>query len=324
MPCRIDVPADRVGSRVASRFAGCVHSVFRQACNIETDDGALVTMLAQGLGNVPHGIRCTLPEPADFRALLSVGQSVVADGAALRIPHAGIAVNLSVATIWRCGLVACVVDPDSDETLCTLLDLRAILQEQTPPSGFAPLLVRDECSRSPLDEAMQKQLRQTLPVLERATLSLDPAIAVRALAQLIGLGPGLTPSGDDFIVGYLAALFARDPRAHSLRPFLTALSAPLAQLAASGNSISRQFIADALEGEFSEPLVDIVSAISLHNGASLRASAIRVIRIGHSSGADSLAGLLFGLRPSLLLRHVPVRPHTVLVSPREHAPAAAR
>jgi len=249
---RIDVRAERIGSRVASRFAGSVHSVFRQACNIETDDGALVTVLAQGLGNLPHGIRCTLPEPADFQALLSVGQAVVAEVGCLRIPQAGIAVDLSGATPWRCGLAARVVDPGSDETLSALLDLRAILQEQAPPSGFAPLLLRDEDPGSPLDKAMQKRLRQTLPGLEVATVSLDPAIAVQALAQLIGLGPGLTPSGDDFIVGYLAALFSRSSRAQVLRPCLAALSDPLARLAASGNLISRQFILDAVEGEFSE------------------------------------------------------------------------
>jgi hypothetical protein len=231
-------------------------------------------------------------------------------------------VDLTGATPWRCGLAACPIDPGSDQTLSALLDLRAILQEQAPPSGFAPLLLRDEKPGSPLDKAMQKRLTQTLPGLEVATVSLDPAIAVQALTQLIGLGPGLTPSGDDFIVGYLAALFSRCSRAPALRPFLAALTDPLARLAASGNLISRQFILDALEGEFSESLAELVSAISAHDEACLRASAVRVLRIGHSSGADSLAGLLFGF---LVLGHMPARaqPHAVPANPRDRAAAAA-
>jgi hypothetical protein len=320
----LDVPVERVGSRVRSRFAGRVHSVFRRACNIETDDGPLVTVLAQGQGNLPHGIRSALPEAADFRALLSVGYAVVADGVCVRIPQAGITMDLSGASVWHCGLAAGIVDLDSDETLSALLLVRAILEKQAPPSGFAPLLLRDEDPDSLLDRAMQKRLRHTLPLLEAATVSLNPANAAQALAELIGLGSGLTPSGDDFIVGYLAALFSRHSRAQVLQPFLAALSDTLARLVASGNLISRQFILDALEGEFSESLAELVSAISARDGARLRASAAQLVRIGHSSGADSLTGLLFGLRPSLVLGHEPEsgRAHAVFANPLEHAAVA--
>lgn len=290
-----------IGSRVSLPFSGRVHSVYRQACNIETRQGTLVTLLSQGLGNLPHAIRCMLPHPVDFQARCSAGQTVVADRACLRIPPAGMALHLSGATTWRCALAACDVGAGSEQTLRSLVDVRGTLREHAPAGGFAPLLLRDGQPSSALDQAMQRLLRQALPVLGRATSSADADIAAQALGQLVGLGPGLTPSGDDFIVGYLAALWSRSLLEPALRSLLAGLAEPIERLAAGTNLISRQFLLDAVAGEFSEALADLVSAMGVNDARRIRAAAARVVRIGHSSGADSLAGLLFGLRPSLLL-----------------------
>jgi hypothetical protein len=90
-----------------------------------------------------------------------------------------------------------------------------------------------------------------------------------------------------------------------LRSFLDGLVAPLTGLAAAANPISRQFLSNALEGEFSESLARLVLAVQADDQPRLRESVARLVRIGHSSGADSLVGVLFGLRPSLVLVEVP-------------------
>lgn len=291
-----------IGSRALCRFTrGNVHSVYRQACNIELDDGALVTLLGREPGNVPHGIRCALPEPDDFRAWLRPAQAVAADGLSLRVPEARIAVDLSAAAHWRCGLDPCAIDPYAEPSVRALRSVRMVLQEQAPQSGFAPLLLQGAKPSSPLDQAMQRRLRQALPALSRAGSNLDSVAAAQALAQLAGLGPGLTPSGDDFIVGYLAALYTRCSAEPALRPFLGGLIAPVTRLAAAANLISRQYMLNALAGEFSEALAQVVLGVAVRDDLRLRESAARLVRVGHSSGADSLVGLLFGLRPSLVL-----------------------
>lgn len=299
------IRAQQIGSRAALRFSGHVHSVYRQACNIETEHGTLVSLLSQGLGNLPHGIHCVLPVPVDFQSWCTAGQTVVADGVDLRIAQAGIAVQLAEAATWRCVLATCVVDPCADQMLCALLEVRSMLQEHAPASGFAPLLLCDGEPGSLLDQALQRRLVRTLPMLGNATRSLDADRAALALGQLAGLGPGLTPSGDDFIVGYLAALWSRCSFEPALRSFLAALGGPLERFAARSNLISRQFLLDAVAGEFSESLADLVSAIAVGHVGRALASAGRVVRIGHSSGADALTGLLFGLRPSLLIASIP-------------------
>jgi Protein of unknown function (DUF2877) len=99
---------------------------------------------------------------------------------------------------------------------------------------------------------------------------------------LIGLGPGLTPSGDDFLLGALAMLDAlQQTNVHAaLAP------AVLAGLART-SPLSGSFLRAATAGDIGENLHVMISAlIGGHADAAIAAAA----RIGHTSGWDALAG----------------------------------
>jgi Protein of unknown function (DUF2877) len=291
------IHATGIGSRVPPAFSGRVHSVYRQACNIETSGGMLVTLLSGALGNLPRGVLCSAVEAMDFRTLCSVSQTVECLGAELRISGPGVMVDLSSAAVWRCELSACLTDLSDDRTVGILFDLRTTLSEpDAPPGGFAPLILGNDESASLLDRAMQRRLERALPVLAAAIDRFDADRAVDALALLVGLGPGLTPSGDDFIVGLLAALWTR----YDCRVLIAKLHEPLARLAATSHPISRQFLLDALDGEFSEPLSDMAVAFSACDREGAAMAVRRAMRIGHTSGSDALTGFLFGLQPALV------------------------
>jgi hypothetical protein len=110
-----------------------------------------------------------------------------------------------------------------------------------------------------------------------------------AVADLIGLGNGLTPSGDDFLVGALALLDALDERgAHAAlaraieavpRGMTSPLSACLLNAAASGH--------------VAEHLCSAVSAVI---SGSLEEAIAAVQKIGHGSGWDMMAGIATALR----------------------------
>jgi hypothetical protein len=279
---------------VPSDFIGRVHSVHRQACNIETEDGTLVALLSGALGNQPRGVRCSVAEAIDFRSLCSASELVECSGAELRMPRAGVTVDLGCAVVWHCALSACSIDRVDARTVNSLFAVRTMLAKQE--GGFAPLVLRDGEPSSELDRAMLRRLERALPVLETAIRGCDADRMIEALAPLVGLGPGLTPSGDDFIVGLLAALWSRRD-CHAL---LMKLREPLTRLAATTHAISRQFLLDALAGEFGEPLSDLAVAISMRDQRRVSAAAQRVLRVGHTSGADALTGFLFGMQPALV------------------------
>ena len=113
----------------------------------------------------------------------------------------------------------------------------------------------------------------------------DLGMAVRGL---IGLGPGLTPSGDDFFVGALALLDAigeRDAHAELARAITEALhlTAPL----------SACFLKAAATGHIGEHLHLAVSSVMTGN---VDAAIEAIENVGHSSGWDMMAGITTTLR----------------------------
>jgi hypothetical protein len=299
-PVRRMIPAHSVGSLVPFQLpGGCVHSVFRNACNIELIDGSLLTLLTLKPGNLPHGIRCTVPVAEGFHAYLRPGQAVVAEQTLLCFPAAELSVDVSSATRWHGTLGDCPIDTDSACTIEALSTIRASLCDVAPGSGIASLLLNDSPPHDRMALAMRARLLVTLPLLALATEHQDCVKASFALERLVGLGPGLTPSGDDFIVGYLAALRARCIRERRIEHLLQGLIGPVRLLAKRAHAISRQFLLNAAAGEFSEPLVRIVRAISRQQDVVGHAAAAALI--GHTSGTDSMMGLLFGFCPALVL-----------------------
>jgi hypothetical protein len=104
------------------------------------------------------------------------------------------------------------------------------------------------------------------------------------LANLLGLGPGLTPAGDDALGGAALALRAcgRMEDADALRKFLGA------RMATATSVISAAHLSAALDGMGAQALHTILADIV--RGRTPELSPLDAI--GHSSGYDALAGIL--------------------------------
>jgi len=131
---------------------------------------------------------------------------------------------------------------------------------------------------------------------ERNALAIHAQPALDALADwlvgnalqpeaegLIGLGPGLTPSGDDYLGGMLVALrrSGREAQADALWRWLEP------RLASRTSAISAAHLAAAAAGEAHE---------ALHLALTGRWHLDAVAAVGHSSGWDALAGAVAVLR----------------------------
>jgi len=120
----------------------------------------------------------------------------------------------------------------------------------------------------------------------------DAAAATPAALALLGLGGGLTPSGDDFVGG---ALFARRllAAAHLAdAPGWNRLAGVVTEAAATRtHPISAALLGDLARGCGHAPLHDLVAALAAGETARARRAAASLVRLGHSSGWDMLAGL---------------------------------
>lgn len=110
--------------------------------------------------------------------------------------------------------------------------------------------------------------------------------SVNTLIQCIGLGIGLTPSGDDFLYGVLAACILMGQEDNIFTKYL---KKEIRYHIYHTNDISHSFFLSALEGYFSNAIKNITEYST--------ATRIReaFLDIGHSSGMDSLRGIYYGI-----------------------------
>jgi hypothetical protein len=148
---------------------------------------------------------------------------------------------------------------------------------------------------SPEIKTLVERAVQTVPALIDATRNLQVDVAITAFMRLIGLGPGLTPSGDDFIVGYLAGLWSTAGSDPSRVRFMSSLGAWLSRAAAGTNAISCTYIKSAINGNVSEPIATLAQRFGQSNSMdSVREATRTALQVGNTSGADGVLGLLLG------------------------------
>lgn len=156
-------------------------------------------------------------------------------------------------------------------------------RELGEPRGLAVLL-EGQSPAFPLSAA-----EAPLRALARAAGDDDPGSALDPAHALLGLGPGLTPSGDD-AVG--ALLFARRmlADAHAWAP----VAASLALAARTRtHAISAALLADLAAGQGHAALHRVAAALAAD--ADPLPAARELVALGHASGWEMLAGLLIGL-----------------------------
>lgn len=110
--------------------------------------------------------------------------------------------------------------------------------------------------------------------------------AANTLSSLIGLGIGLTPSGDDFLCGVLAGCIFDSLEKHS---FVKLLKKQIQNNLQNTNYISRAFLSCALNDNFSTPVLNLPyfkSSDEVYDNFK---------KIGHSSGIDTLCGIYYSL-----------------------------
>lgn len=295
------VHALSVGIQVPTHhFSGTVHSVFRHACNIRIEPHRLLTLLPSEKGNVPHGIRLRISSRQAFLDLFRVGQSVACRGGILRTGGSDFAVDLRTAHLWHIDLRELHIDlrrPIHAQSWSVSWSELNTYRRQGSLPGIMGLSDHSQgrVIASAISGVLRQQAARAVPALLKATSNLRLQDAVIAMRPLIGLGPGLTPSGDDFLVGYLTALWCTVGNDPSRKRFLTDLSSELSHAARNTNQISYTYLRCATRGHISEPIATLAQQIAQSNDMnSIRVATQAALHVGHTSGSDGVSGLLLG------------------------------
>jgi hypothetical protein len=257
----------------ATDFAGRVAEVHRRAALLKISGRQCVTLLSSELGRQPRGISLDLPADISLLNLLSGNAELGMRGGVVRFTGSEFSIDLRNAVPWRSGIDELNFDRRSPAVAGTYRAVSLALEHDGRARAFRNM------AGAKLDR------------LSAATATRDIAAAERAISDLIGLGEGKTPAGDDYLVGVCAALWS----CSDSRAFAAALRPALIALAAGTSDLSRLYLEEAAAGEVSERLADVAAGICAGGSDNDVGNAVRkALSVGHSSGAAGIFGLLQG------------------------------
>jgi Protein of unknown function (DUF2877) len=266
-----------------------VEGVFARSLYLRHQD-AFICIGEPAIGNGPLAL---IGDIGVSRLALQPGDAATVCERDITIGHS-VRFTLDRSDVWRAPPWPAGAPSARLTEACAVLARRAASQA---PEGFARhVLTRPgrDADETPLARAVRTRVAMFASWL--SGLGDAGQAAVAPVQGLIGLGPGLTPSGDDFLVGALAALDAiGESDAHAALATAVANAAPGAT-----SALSACFLRAAVAGHVGESLHRAVASL-LTGDADTAVAA--VANIGHSSGWDMMAGVATVLRIAAASRH---------------------
>jgi hypothetical protein len=302
-------PQGRIGTVIAS---------FSRSCWLETTGERLFAVADHRLGEGPLTIGAALPDGLTLSELgIKQGINLVADGSDFQL-GSRLILRTAATALWRpAPLGPRASNGDVARRLRALIDSVAA---DAPVEGLAPLigyLGQLACGDEPGPADVGLVPRLAMPsvaLLAKGVVRGDGGAVDQAVQGLIGLGPGLTPSGDDMLGGLMVALrTVLLPVSYGEKPLqecpesssvliIDELSRSIFRHSARTNRISAALLEQAALGigsaaqhQVLECLLELTPAIDLDNSIE------RLVNSGHTSGWDALTGLLFGVALALRL-----------------------
>lgn len=119
--------------------------------------------------------------------------------------------------------------------------------------------------------------------------------SIEDVTSLIGKGIGLTPSGDDFIVGFLSTLFMIEQQNQIVTILREELITNINKSLDKTTFLSQEFLTAACKKEFSEIIHNFYESLKSKDENRITLSTMEMLKLGHSSGSDTLSGIISGL-----------------------------
>jgi len=314
MISRTDYPITSIGAPLAERLPqigrwGTVFAVFRRSCYLESVDGQVFCLSDAQLGEGALTLGVEFPETTTVSSLgISEGCHLEKDGVDLRLGRATV-LRTTEASVWEPEPLGESAPPE--EILRRLDVLTHLLRPLMPSAGIGPIVPHIDAlanGESPSIDSADPAVSLAVPCVSRlcdGLIRLDQESVDQAVTGLVGLGPGLTPSGDDLMGGMLVALqvmsdavsqpsvdlFAECVTKHAAVK-TTRISAAMLEQSAKGNGSAAH-----------HRLLPCLLGVDTQQDTT--AAALDLIRIGHTSGWDALAGILLGIRLGLRMNQAP-------------------
>ena len=294
---------------------GTIHSRFDNAINIRLEDGLIFNILPDTFP--PNSRSLLLPLRAwnrTKRLRFSDKLAVYIKDNQIRIPTLAVRISFRRSRLWDPSPSLPALPAPSINIRGNLeIVLRVVMQSSEngdsmknqvlEPLGIFGKIPYGSISRSSR-HAFIRMISEGANDLNAAISSLDFQGVSGASRRIMGLGPGLTPSGDDFLAGVMAAGVFMSLAYEELHSTLEKINFSIFHSNLAGTTTYGQILLnDAKRGEVVRPLGQLLQGILCGDEVAFLVSLTHeVMALGESSGKDSLVGIIFGMELFLRLR----------------------
>jgi hypothetical protein len=305
--------ATSIGSAAANRIRGRgaigrVHSIFSGAIDVALRDGSMISIVREEVGSGPINVLTDLPRE---RSMAELGVKTKAE--VLRKDHeiqigskGAVLVSLQHARLYRTEKNFPTKPrsiPEIRANVAAVARTAARRGHNQGLGGLIPLLVPTVMEKTKRPAELNSFSRLALPRV-RSLLSKIGEGRISELGadvqNLAGLGPGLTPSGDDMLSGLMASLVVI---AHNLKEDVARVRRVNREIALSARKrttmLSEEYLSQAARGETNEHFQELIKKVLTESPNEARRSAELVLKVGETSGTDTVLGILLGFQLSL-------------------------
>jgi hypothetical protein len=254
---------------IASQYARVLH-VFDDVCNLINEHGQVLSVVMQKIGNGPFNL--VIDEDVLFSNHLNAESKISIQPNRLTLENLDI--KIDQAELWS--------PRPSWEILYAKRN--NIINQVTSLPKWESSIKQDIASSQSALLAMTPAYESLLS----GVTSTDLPESIDSAKQLAGLGQGLTPSGDDFILGAILAAWIIHPNhvARVLAGEITNAVAPLT------TSLSGAWLRSAGRGEAGILWHNFFNALIADDSNALQLHITELLSVGHTSGADAFAGFI--------------------------------
>lgn len=259
-----------------------IHSVFVRTINIILNN-ELYTIASNQLDNAPATLIIDLASFENFD--FAPNDSITLSDSKMKLSDS-LCIDLNSAIPWKSDLPAYPVNDDQ------LIENVCFAKEFIIEKGKAEWLRGMGVNQTPFYTEMGRMLRERTSDLINNFLFEDIDTNLKRAMKLVGLGQGLTPSGDDFLVGVMLAFSTIKDDLSNKENWASQV---VRESKEKTNLISHSALRYAEFGETRESIGLLIQALFTEKKEVVEQELLNVMKIGSSSGTEMTWGIINGL-----------------------------
>ncbi|SMC99275.1 Protein of unknown function [Sporomusa malonica] len=278
----------------AESTVGQIKSIHRDYINILTADG-IVTLVRSGMDHIPFGIEVDLAggwlntDLKEQQAVLQLDDAII------------VGETLAVQGLQSCPRFSChsSYDPLTGVVDCLprLRQLQQLCNDAGKGGGIMAYIGQYDaeifCRRRKPPDLTGARIPRQVELLVTGILDNKEYLIGEGICGLLGVGPGSTPSGDDFLLGFLSGISHVQPVRcqHAAKIMAQHLVQNAPRLT---TFMSIEYIKYGVKGLYHQRFGEMIRSFGAGVEQEMISKARNLMQLGHFSGVDLLVGFVYG------------------------------